>query len=413
MEKEGKTAFRAAHEAELRRLLAHYERQLLGEVVPFWETRVADTEYGGYFNYFDRQGNRFDDKKPGWFAGRTLYTFGALYNELAPKENWLALAAAGRRYMEVYSAGNGRFNRMMSREGKVLEGPTSIFTDHFAVKGLYEFLKATNACPEGPGVQWAKKLTDTLFANVKNPAILAGECPKGYQKHAITFMTLLVACESSKIFESAYFSVVDEYLSRSLYLFANDAHEAQFEYVGENGAPKLVGPGRLVDPGHTLESCWFAMAEAVRRKDDTILKRVKTIINWTLARCYDEACGGFFQHCDVDARRPEAPFLINDYAGVPAAWDDKIWWVQCEALLALGMSALLNEDERHYRYFMKMHDYTENAFHDKTYGEWYSILKRDGTVSCDYKGFELKGAYHVPRCLLKMVLLLRNYLAQE
>ena len=74
------------------------------------------------------------------------------------------------------------------------------------------------------------------------------------------------------------------------------------------------------------------------------------------------------------------------------------------------MSALYNENERHYDYFLKMYDYVQMYFRDKKYGEWYSILKRDGTLKWDDKGSELKGAYHVPRCLMQLTVLIKEYL---
>ena len=69
--------------------------------------------------------------------------------------------------------------------------------------------------------------------------------------------------------------------------------------------------------------------------------------------------------------------------------------------------------DKMFEYFMKMYDYVQNNFRDKEYGEWYSILKRDGRMVSDYKGFELKGPYHVPRCLMQLVTLLEEYLEQK
>ena len=57
-----------------------------------------------------------------------------------------------------------------------------------------------------------------------------------------------------------------------------------------------------------------------------------------------------------------------------------------------------------------MATYVEQAFHDHRYGEWYAILRRDGTVRADCKGFSLKGPYHVPRCLANLTVLLEEYL---
>ena len=79
---EGKSEFYIKHEKELRRILKKVREELLFEVVPFWEKRVVDREYPGYLNCFDRQGNLIDERKPGWFVGRTMYTFAALYNRM-------------------------------------------------------------------------------------------------------------------------------------------------------------------------------------------------------------------------------------------------------------------------------------------------------------------------------------------
>ena len=37
-------------------------------------------------------------------------------------------------------------------------------------------------------------------------------------------------------------------------------------------------------------------------------------------------------------------------------------------------------------------------------------FKPDGGVLCDWKGFELKGPYHITRCLMKINLLAEKYL---
>lgn len=193
-------------------------------------------------------------------------------------------------------------------------------------------------------------------------------------------------------------------------MFANDEYKAPFEYIGTDGKPRLEGEGRLIDAGHTMESLWFSMRAGKECGCAAYIKRAETVLDWVIARCYDEEYGGFYQHVDVDTLIPQQRFLVNDYAGIPAAWDDKIWWVQAEGLNALAMSALYNENEKHFTYFLKLYDYVQNCFRDKEFGEWYSILKRDGSIRSDKKGFELKGPYHVPRCLMQLTVLLEAYL---
>ena len=387
-----------------------YRAQLLNEIVPFWEDKIVDPNHGGYFNYFTRDGTRYDTLKPGWFQGRTMHTFAALYNEIDKKENWLQIAKVGRKMLETsFYAGNGRFNKMLSQEGTVVEDTTSIFTDCFAIKGLYEYICTYNT-PRQQDIQLADNLSRHLFGNMKDPKILNMECPPGMQKHAITFMSLIVAQESRKVLGNKYQPVVDDCIKRSLYEFANDSYQAPFEYIGIDGKPILKDFGRIIDPGHTMEALWFAMEEGLHSGKQDYITRAGQILDWVIDRAYDKTYGGFYHICDIDGGKPKPGFDRVDYGPANVAWDDKVWWVQSEALLTLAMSAILNKNESHWQHFLKQREFTEAMFRDREYGEWYAFLKPDGSLLCDLKGFAGKGPYHVPRCIMKLVLFLEKYM---
>ena len=49
------------------RLVSYYEKHILEDVMPFWDRRCIDKEYGGYITCFDREGKMTDDKKYIWF----------------------------------------------------------------------------------------------------------------------------------------------------------------------------------------------------------------------------------------------------------------------------------------------------------------------------------------------------------
>lgn len=404
------------HEKELRNCLHKVQQELFEEVIPFWEQRVREDGGFGYTVCYDREGRRTKDLRPGWFVGRTMYMFGALYNGIEAREEWFSLAEAGREAVNTdFCTSKGRFCRMMDAGGNVLEGPDSVFTDHFMVKGLYEYVLAL----KHRGRDWereavkAKRLTEILFQNVKKQDVLSREgIPQGFQKHAVNFMTLIVALESRKLFGDTYRQVLDQCIHKSLYAFASDRYQKPFEYISISKEPLTEGPGRVVDPGHTMESLWFSMEAGLELKNKDILKRAETVLDWVIDSCYDEAFGGFFQNVDALCRMPEQDFWESDYAGTLVRWDDKIWWVQAEGLYTLAMSALYNENERHFQYFIRQFEYVEKYFRDAAYGEWYSILHRDNSIYMDAKGFELKGPYHVPRSLMKLYMLLRRFLEE-
>lgn len=407
--------FYKRHKTELEHIRDQTRAQLLENIIPFWEKRVVDQEYGGYFNCFDREGMLYDTTKQGWFVGRNMYTFSVLYNQIEPRAEWLEIAQVGRDYMNTaFGAGGGRFNQELDRKGTVITGTTSIFTDHFAVKGLYEYIRAASKTEDEQEILYAKTLSDRLFRHVEETEILRNEgISDGWQKHAVNFMNLIVALESRTLFGNIYEKIIKTCVHRSLYEFASDQYEAPFETIRKDGIPCLEGAGRIIDAGHTMESLWFCMRAGMEFGEESWTRRAGHIMDWVISRCYDHIYGGFVQHVDIDRPCPENEFLITDYQGIPVGWEDKIWWVQAEALFALLMSGILNENERHFNYFKELYDYIDQYFCDKVYGEWYSVLNRDGSVLCDKKGFALKGAYHIPRCLIQMVTLLDWYLARE
>ena len=77
--------FYTKYKTEIEEIAKNTRKQLLEENIPFWENRILDVEYGGYFNTFNKKGERVDDVKVGWFVGRDMYTFSALYRKIQPQ----------------------------------------------------------------------------------------------------------------------------------------------------------------------------------------------------------------------------------------------------------------------------------------------------------------------------------------
>lgn len=394
--------FRENHTKELE-VLSKKMKQQLTQNVEFWEGCILD-EYG-YVSCIDRYGRKYDDTRSGWFFGRNLYTFSYLAKEF--KFSTETLARVGRNYLDTsFYAGNGRFNKYLNKYGEVVEGSTNIFTDHFAIKGLYEYIYAFDKKDD---LKFAEELSETLFKNVTDLAILNNEgVTKECKKHSVNFMTMLVAMESEKLWGDKYAEIVNNAINSTLYDFAKDEHQAQFEYINTDGS--LVGKSRVVDIGHSFESLWFAM-EWGNKYNQSYVRRAEVILDWIIERGFDKEYGGFVQNVDVYNSCPEEDFKSSIYINHKINWDDKIWWVQAEALLALAHSALLNENECHYKHFIDLYEYIEIYFRDKEYGEWFSFCKRDGEIISDNKGFELKGPYHVTRCLAKIIKLIDEYIS--
>lgn len=404
------SSFKQKHMRDIQGLADYYRKHLLSDIVPFWEERVLDREYGGYFTCFDREGRLDSDTKSGWFAGRTLYMFSALYNKIEKREKWLEIARAGRRFLiDKVMKPDLSFRYMMHRDGSPIDGHETLFTDHFAIKGLLEYMEATG---EEGDMALAGRLLDALKKKAADPETMTAEShdPR-FLKHAVYFMNLIVGIEGKRLFGDQVKSLIDEGLAHCLYIFADEGQQAPLEYVSVEGKPLYEGIGRIVDPGHTMESLWFAMREGMERGDAVIIDRASRIVDWVIDRAWDEEYGGFYQNVDVFDTVPQGDLAQNRYIDTDVSWQDKIWWIQSEALYTLALSALLTENDRHFEYFMKLHAYCKDRFADNEYGEWYNLLRRDGGILSDKKGTELKGPYHIPRSVMQLALLFERYAA--
>eukprot|EP00966_Prymnesium_polylepis_P284264 6566658-Prymnesium_polylepis.2 len=103
-------------------MAAAWRRDLLNNVVPFWETHSLDREHGGYFTCLDRDGSLLDDVKCMWLQGRAVYMWARLHNELSSEmpeaaARWFEHAKLGADFLRHGKDAEGRLLFAVSRDG--------------------------------------------------------------------------------------------------------------------------------------------------------------------------------------------------------------------------------------------------------------------------------------------------------
>jgi N-acylglucosamine 2-epimerase len=83
----------------------------------------------------------------------------------------------------------------------------------------------------------------------------------------------------------------------------------------------------------------------------------------------------------------------------------KLWWPQCETIIALKLAHFVFGDEAYARLCADMEDLCEKRFVDRENGEWYGYLHYDMTVANTLKGNIFKGPFHIPRLYMIMSVL--------
>lgn len=367
-----------------------YRVNLLDDVIPFWLKNSADKEYGGYFTCLDRKGKVFDTDKFVWLQFREVWCFSMLYNQVEQKKEWLDFAVHGAEFLKKHAKDeDGNFYFSLTREGKPLIQPYNIFSDCFAAMAFGQLYRATQ------NEEYAKLAVQTFNNILRKRDDPKGKYSKAYpgtrplQSFSLPMILCNLVLELEHLLEKDLIEkTIQDGIHSVMDVFYQEELGIILENINPDGSFSDSFEGRLVNPGHGLESMWFIMDLAERRGDQALIRKAKDITLNILEYGWDKEYGGIFYFIDVKGYPPQQ-----------LEWDQKLWWVHIETLISLLKAYLHTGDERCWNWFEKVHEYTWKHFPDPGYGEWFGYLNRQGEVLLPLKGGKWKGCFHVPRGL--------------
>jgi N-acylglucosamine 2-epimerase len=367
-----------------------YRDTLLNDVVPFWEKYSLDEKNGGYFTCLNREGQVYDTDKFIWLQNRQVWTFSMLYNRCEQRENWLQIAKHGAEFLAKHGRDEeGNWYFALNQAGTPLVQPYNIFSDCFAAMAFSQYSMAS-------GDKWAEAIAIQAYNNV----LRRKDDPKGkYTKTypgtrpmkslAVPMILANLSLEMSWLLpETQLNQVLDLTVREVMGDFLDKDRGLMYENVTPDGSHLDCFEGRIINPGHGIEAMWFIMDIAQRRGDrETINQAVQVILN-ILDFAWDAEYGGLYYFMDADGHPPQQ-----------LEWDQKLWWVHLESLVALAMAYRLTQRQECWEWYQKLHDYSWSHFADPEFGEWFGYLNRRGEVLLNLKGGKWKGCFHVPRAL--------------
>jgi N-acylglucosamine 2-epimerase len=378
---------------ELTKYADLYKTELLGSVVPFWLNHSKDDEYGGYFTCLNRKGEVFDSDKFIWLQGREVWLFSMLYNKVEKKQEWLEMALHGAEFLKKYGTdSNGNWYFSLTREGKPLVQPYNIFSDCFAAMAFSELHKAT-------GIAEFSQIAINTFSNIlkrqNNPKGVYNKLVPGTRPLKNFSLPMILSNLSLIMEELIGAAKVDEMaellVKEVMEVFYDKNSGLILENVNPDGSFSDSFEGRLLNPGHANEAMWFMMDLAVRFNNKALIEKSVEILLTTIEKGWDDKYGGIFYFLDLHNKPPQQ-----------LEWNQKLWWVHLETLVALARAYRLTNNEKCKTWFETLHDYTWKHFKDDEYPEWYGYLNRQGEPLLDLKGGKWKGCFHVPRGLYEI-----------
>lgn len=369
-----------------------YRRDLTENILPFWLQHGLDRTHGGVYTCLDQKGELMDNTKSVWFQGRCAFVYAFAYNRIERKPEYLDMARSCLDFIEKYCFDtDGRMYFEITADGRPLRKRRYVFSECFAAIAMSEYSIATG---DRSYAEKALHLFQEIERFIDTPGVLEPKYlpTQPAQGHSVTMILINTA---ARIREALPDPALDKRIDRSI-----DAIKRYFMHPEFNALLETVGPdgelidtlnGRVINPGHCIETAWFLLEESKYRGwDNTIKQMALTILDWSWEWGWDQQYGGIINFRDCKNFPPQ------DYSQ-----DMKFWWPQTEAIIATLYAYEATGETRYLDRYRQVNEWTYAHLPDPEHGEWFGYLHRDGSVAQPAKGNLFKGPFHIPRMLIK------------
>ncbi|QAR31028.1 N-acylglucosamine 2-epimerase [Ornithobacterium rhinotracheale] len=368
-----------------------YKEQLTRDILPFWLNNGIDRKHGGLYTCLNQDGSLMDTTKSVWFQGRFGFIAAMAYNQIEPNPAYLAASKTCVEFLENHCFDtDGRMFFEVTEDGRPLRKRRYVFSESFAAIAFAEYAIASG---QEEYAHKALHLFKEMQRFLTTPGILEPKYTDTLPMKGHSIIMILINT-ASRIRLAIQDDALNQQIDDSIKILERDFLKPEFkallEVVGENGEFIDTNAGRLINPGHCIETAWFILEEAKNRNWDKKLTDLGLkILDWSWDWGWDKEYGGIINFRDCKN------LPCQDYAQ-----DMKFWWPQTEAIIATLYAYLATGDEKYLQRHQQISEWTYKHFPDEKYGEWYGYLHRDGSVAQPAKGNIFKGPFHIPRMMI-------------
>lgn len=361
-------------------LREHVERELRGDILPFWLKYAVDDQYGGFRGQIANDLSIDAQAHKGLILNaRILWTFAKAYKVY---EDEVYLRAAERAYgylmRHFWDEPFGGLYWMVDHVGNPVDTKKRIYGQAFTVYALAEYAGAT-----GKGEPLEKAIA--LYRLIEK----AGHDPEhgGYFETYERDWTLAKDQRLSEV-------DMDERKSMNTHLHALEAYANLLRVWNDEGLRSRLRElvriflDHIIDRtthhfrmffdeswfdrsdrfsfGHDIEGSWLLCEAAEILGEPKVLEEVRKEAVMMAQAVYEQAI-------DKDGG------LLYEGKAKEIIDTDKHWWPQAEAVVGFLNAFELSGKDHFLKAAERSWEFTERSIVDRERGEWYWIVSRDGT----------------------------------
>ncbi len=387
-------------------LLKDFHYYLFDEFLPFMDKYIIDHKYGGFMCATDRDGTHISENKFSWFEGRGIWVYSFLYRNFGENEKYLDIARKSLNLiLKSKPKGDKLWSQELTREGKPLSPPAErIYGDVFISEGLCEFAHAS-----GEVKYWdeAKEILLKCWRVYNKPdyypnsvADYAGPKIIPFPGAKIQGVAMVMIQTISKMLDLKHDDELQAIISECVNAVINKHYNHEFDLNNELLNHDYSLPdnelAQFVYTGHSIETLWMIMKEAVRTKDVKLFKTATKRFKRHVEVAWDDVYGGVFRSLNnVDKDLWEVDRI------------PKVLWAQQEVINGAMILIEQTEDEWAKHWFEKTYNYIVDKYYLKKHG--YPLWQEYGDRNVTFKPHTTRiENYHLPRNLMLTYLALAS-----
>jgi len=394
---------------------AQLERELLGNILPFWITHVVDPAGDGFHGALSND-LRVDRQSPrsAVLCARILWTYAAAQRRY-PRPEYAQMARRAFTYLErrFWDTRYGGVYWQLDPRGLPLEARKHTYAQAFAIYGLSEYFQASGdplslhmalevfelidqhahdqtygGYIEGRAHDWLPM--PDLRLSSKEP-----NCRKSMNTllHVLEALASLLRTVERRAPEAGarQLPALRARLRELVEIFLDKIIDPQWAYSHLFFDDRWSVQRAPISYGHDIEASWLLVDAAATLGDAALLERAQA------------AALRMAEHVYERALTREGALL---YEGTLERITDPHlhWWVQAEALVGFYSAYQLSGQPRYAAAARSVWAYIERHFVDRTHGEWFKIVDQRGQpLLSQTKTGPWECPYHHSRACLELL----------
>jgi mannobiose 2-epimerase len=381
------------------------EQELTGNILPFWMTYVVDKVNGGFYGAVTNDLQVHNEvPRSAILCARILWTYAAVYRR-SGAEQYLSMAQWAYDYLTrvFWDQDYGGLYWQVDYQGNPVFDHKHHYAQAFAIYGLTEYYRATQ---EPQSLVLAQTLFHLLEKYAYEPIyrgyiesstrqwesledMRLSETDLNCRKSMNTMLHILEAYTNLlRVWDDAHLKTQHRALLGTFQQHIIDHQINHFKLFFDDQWHSL---SENISYGHDIEGSWLLVEAAEVQGDTELMEQVRESAIAMAAAVYREGIdddGSVF------------------YEAGPQGWVDtsKSWWAQAEAVIGFYNAYQYSGHAHFLQAAYRCWSYIQTKMVDRTHGEWYKRLHRDGTPdNTRYKAGPWDCPYHHSRACLEML----------